>query len=198
MAAISGDLTDQLGIKKETTWGTAVTVDRFFPIIPGDGFDGGPEAIMGQGVYAGKVSPQLENAVLGNEGYKGTYQMEVYDHSQGLLYEAMLGGVSSSGAGPYTRTFVPAEPLPSYTMQEVFADNTGTLRALTYCGLRVRGMGDQLRARQDRHARHGLDGEVGDERHRRGHGRLQHDADPGGGPERRRDFRRLDRQPQER
>jgi hypothetical protein len=134
MAAISGDLTDQLGIKKETTWGTPVTVDRFFPIIPGDGFDGGPEALMGAGVYAGKVSPQLENAVLGNESYKGTYQMEVYDHSQGLLYEAMLGAVSSSGAGPYTRTFTPAEPLPSYTMQEVFADNTGTLRALTYSG----------------------------------------------------------------
>jgi hypothetical protein len=130
MASLQGRY---LGAKKETTWGTAVVVDRMWPVMDVSP-EGGPEHIDGEGMYAGELYPQVEEAVLGDETYKIKTQMQMYDHSQGLLFEAMLGAASSTGSGPYTREFTSADPLPSYTLQEVLIDATGTPRARTWAG----------------------------------------------------------------
>jgi hypothetical protein len=125
-----------IGMKKESVWGTAVVVDRFWPVLEVSA-DGGPSHDDGEGIYAGEYFAQVEEATLGDETWNFETSMQVYDHAQGLLYEAMLGTVSQTGAGPFTRTFKSLDPLPSYTVQEILIDALGVARARTWTGCKV-------------------------------------------------------------
>ena len=131
--AIRTQLIKQFGLKKETTWGTAVTVDRFFPVIDFEG-EGGPEPTYSEAIISGKLTHEYPYIGLGNESYRFTVGGELYDHSMTALYELILGAVQTTGSGPYTHTTTQAEPLPSFTAQAAVPDETGSVRALTYAG----------------------------------------------------------------
>lgn len=124
-------LAGQFGFKKETTWGTAVVVDKFLPLVS-ESITGGPEPLMSDAMRVNRLHPHGDDFTTGNESYKGDIQLELYDHGGVALFEAMLGTLATTGSGPYTHTFTPGEPLPSYTMQVGIPDSAGTVRAKTF------------------------------------------------------------------
>jgi hypothetical protein len=122
------------GFKKEVTWGTGVTVDTFYPVIDFEP-DGGVEATDSDAVISGTLTQEAQYVGAGNESYKFKVGGECYDRNMDALFELMLGQLSTTGAGPYIHTSIPAEPLPSFTCQGAAPDSVaGTVRALTYAG----------------------------------------------------------------
>lgn len=72
----------------------------------------------------------IQSATSVRQGRKlvtGDTQGLVYNRGEALLFEAMLGGVATTGSGPYTHTFTPAKYLPSYTIQVSLGDVDDTL-----------------------------------------------------------------------
>lgn len=130
------NLNKRVAFKKETTAGTPVTVDRFAPLVD-ETMGGGPEIIPGAAVIAGRLMQDSTNIGYDKESYKGDVQLEVYDHSMGAIFELMLGAVSTTGAGPYTHTITPGEPLPSFTLQVGAPSSDATVRTKTYAGTKV-------------------------------------------------------------
>lgn len=127
------------GFKKETTWGTPVTVDKFVPIL-GESLGGGPEILKSEAIINNRLFRDTNQAGTGNEKYGGSVQMELYDHAGFIaLLEGCLGTLVTTGAGPYTHTFTPGEPLPSYTMQVAVPDTAGTARTKTYTSAMIDG-----------------------------------------------------------
>lgn len=122
------------GFKKEVTWGTAVTVDTFYPVIDFEP-DGGVEPTDSEAVISGTLTPELQYVGSGNESYSFDVGGECYDRNMDALFELWLGLLATTGAGPYTHTNTPQEPLPSFTCQGAAPDSVnGTVRALTYAG----------------------------------------------------------------
>lgn len=129
-------LDSQLGLKKESTYATPVTVDRFVPFLT--------EAVVStiplhvsEGIVAGRLTPDEDQAKQGVEEVGGPIEMEVYAQSQALLWELALGGKSTSGAGPYTHTLTPAGALPSATFQGARPGTAGTNHPFTWAGVKV-------------------------------------------------------------
>lgn len=127
-------LASQFGFKKETTWGTAVTVDKFLPYL-NESISGGPEPLVSEAIIANRLHVDAAQHTTGNESYKGEVQFELYDHATAALLEGCLGTLATTGTNPYTHTFTPGEPLPSYTMQVGVPDVSGTVRTKTYAGV---------------------------------------------------------------
>lgn len=126
-------LSKQFGIKEETTWGTAVVVDRFYPVVDIEP-DGGPEVVYSDAIIADKLTDEAGYVGRGSESYAVQVGGEMYDRSMGVLLKMMLGKDTITGAGPYTHTIAQDEPRPSFTAQGAWADITGTKRAMTWAG----------------------------------------------------------------
>lgn len=131
--AIRSQLIKQFGFKEETTWGTAVTVDKFLPIVDFEN-SGGPEKTYSEAIISGKLTHEYGYTGSGNETYEFDVGGELYDHAMTTLLKLMLGAVATTGAGPYTHTITQAEPLPSFTAQVAAPDESGVVRALTFAG----------------------------------------------------------------
>jgi hypothetical protein len=134
--AISTQLTKPWGFKKETTWGTPVTVDHFLPVVDFEP-EGGPEPTYSDPIISGKLANEAAYVGLGKETYKWSVKGEAYDHGLDALFELWLGAVAITGSGPYTKTFTQASPQPGFTMQGGAPDITGVTRVLTYAGAAV-------------------------------------------------------------
>jgi hypothetical protein len=132
MAARTG-LSKQFGLKEETTWGTAVTVDRFYPVVDIEP-EGGPEVVYSEAIIADKLTDEFGYVGRGSESYSVQVGGEMYDRSMGVLLKMMMGALGTSGSGPYTHTITQAEPRPSFTAQGAWSDVNGTKRALTWAG----------------------------------------------------------------
>lgn len=98
-------LSAQLGFKKETTWGTAVTVDRFLDFIS--------ESIDTEVETLGKPLLGQQNLTTGvartiEKGASGEIELPVMTKGMGRLFELMFGSVVSAQVGvttEYTHTF---------------------------------------------------------------------------------------------
>jgi hypothetical protein len=126
-------LSKQFGLIEEVTWNTPLTVTRFYPVVDIEP-DGGAEVIYSEAIIPDKIADEYGYVGRGNQSYSISTSGEMYDRSMGVLLKMMLGGVSTTGVGPYVHTFVQAEPQPSFTSQGAWADTTGTKRALTWGG----------------------------------------------------------------
>lgn len=88
----------QLGIKTETTVGTAVTPDIFVPILSAtQRIDEG--YIRSNGIRAGRRT--RTPARLGARAVGGSVRMELHNGSIATLLKHAFGAVSTTGAGPY-------------------------------------------------------------------------------------------------
>jgi len=128
-------MSGQLGLKSESTWGTAVTVDTFVPVLSAkqkveEGY------IRSEGIRAGRRT--RNPATLGRRVLGGDVELELYNGSVATLLKHYFGAVSTTGAGPYTHTFTPGAHLSkSLTIQTGVEDTAGTVDPFTASGAKI-------------------------------------------------------------
>lgn len=128
----------QVGFKTEATWGTAVTVDKFMPVVKANPGNGVPERIPRQGISARRIR---KPGKIGRVVVNPSVELEVSNKNGiAVLFKHMFGGVSTTGAGPtYTHTYTPASHLgDSFTLQTGITDASDTVRPFTASGCKVR------------------------------------------------------------
>lgn len=128
-----------IGLKKETTYKTLVTVDSFYEFVDED-FTWSPTFTQGAGQRYGRRVAAADRRVLTKEESGGSFTVEGITKSLGKLFEAALGVGTSTiiGAGPaYQQLFTPLvnDYLPSYTIQKGIPPiGGGATQAQTYGG----------------------------------------------------------------
>lgn len=133
----------QFGIAPEVSYGTAVTVDRFYeyksnpaPIKPLAG------RTVSEGLRVGRRHALNTRAVPFANGAEGTIELDVLTDTFGLLLAHCLGSVSTTGSGPYTHTVTSGTADQLYalslTAQLNYMFRNGTNQAFTFSGGKVR------------------------------------------------------------
>lgn len=127
-----------IGFKKETTYGTAVTVDRFLE-FNSETLDFEREFYQGAALRPGSRVARSARRVLVKDGGAGDIELEVPSRGLGTLLEAIMGTAGSalvSGA-LYQQLFTLTKDdfLPSLTIQKGIPRlGTNTVDAYTYRG----------------------------------------------------------------
>lgn len=133
-------LDDAVLLKKETTFGTAVTPDRAYPMLDDTKGEWDPRTFTGAGVRggAGRRSPLVARTYTRQGQGVVVVRTELDTRQGGVLLEAGLGvltvtsitgGTQMLGHPGITGTY-----LPSYTIQLQKTLNPGTQRVETYYG----------------------------------------------------------------
>lgn len=103
----------QLGVKNETMYGTAVTVDRFFEYRSENiGWDGGgPDRIDSQGIRTGERVLASDRFAIGKYGLSGSFELEWLTAGMGWWLHHMMGTVDTSAVvdSNYTHNAFPAQ-----------------------------------------------------------------------------------------
>lgn len=132
-------LDSSIGIKKETTYGTAVTVDHF-PEFLMENLKWKPNYLDGKGLRPGSRVSRAERRSLSKNWVEGDIELECCARGFGIFWEALMGtGVSTIiGAGPayqHNFTLTNTDPFPSYTIQKgIPLLNGGAVQAHTFAG----------------------------------------------------------------
>lgn len=136
-----GNITDvQLGLKKESTYGTAVTVDRFYPVLSGTKAQWDTRVRHGEGMFVGSQRAERGNrSVVPTGRGEVTVKTELASKTCGVLLEALFGVAASTVVedSTYQQLFHPGisgTVLPSYTIQLGKPRNDGTIDPETYAG----------------------------------------------------------------
>ena len=93
----------QLGVKKETTWGTAVVVDRFYE-YESESITPTVERVEGTFMRAGTRGMREDRFIPYVSSYTGAVKMPVLTKTFGLWLEHMLGTVASGSVSDSTYT----------------------------------------------------------------------------------------------
>ena len=127
------------GVKKESTYGTAVVVDRWLELNKTT-IAGEEDRIESDGIRAGARARRANRFVAWTKGAKGDLELDLLSAGHGFLLEAMLGSLSSSGPvdSAYTYTAVPGSLFgKSWTMQIGRPNIRDTSYAFTYPGGKI-------------------------------------------------------------
>lgn len=129
----------QIGLKKESSYGTAVTPDAFLEFVDED-LAWMPTFGQGSGMRVSKRVDASTRRVLLKEECGGSFTVEAVTKGLGKLFEAALGtGTSTQASGDaYQQLFTPAtsDKLPSYTIQKGLPPlGGGTTLPLTFAGM---------------------------------------------------------------
>lgn len=137
--AIAGGLSAQLGLKAETTVGTAVTPDRFFEF--------NSESLQQEieRIESGGLRPSrrvVSKRFAGRKGVGGDIELEITNKGQALLWKHILGSVATTtpASGTNSRDHlatVGALDGLGLTIQVGRTGTDGTTRAFTYAGCKV-------------------------------------------------------------
>jgi hypothetical protein len=136
---VTTQLDSSIGLKKETTWATAVTPDHF-PEFLSESLDWKPSYIVGKGLRAGSRVSRVERRTLGKNWAEGDIEIECAARGIGIFFEALMGTVTSTqiSAGPayqHNFTLATTDPFPSYTLQKGLPlMNGGAAQAHTFTG----------------------------------------------------------------
>lgn len=135
---IGSGLSAQLGMKAESTYGTAVTVDRWFEftkesIVPVY------EDIDSQAIGRGRVlgADRTKRVVV---GYTGDIEFEITNKNFGLIFQHMLGQNTVTGTSEKLHTCILdalAQQGKSMTVQIGRPSIDGTVRPFTYAGGKI-------------------------------------------------------------
>jgi hypothetical protein len=132
-------LDHQVGWKVESTYGTAVTVDRFAEFLPGSSIDWDPNVVQGKGLRVGaRTARSARRVPLIGKG-SGKLQLELTSKGLGTLFQSAFGIGASTlvSAGLYQQNFnteVTGSYLPSFTLQEGVVKPGGTVDTYTAAG----------------------------------------------------------------
>lgn len=117
-----------IGIKKESVYGTAVTVDRFLEFTD-EGLEDKTEYGQGEGMRPGQRTVRLDRRVTSKIDAGGNVEVEAKTKGLGLLLEAALGALTNTetaDSGVYQQVHtLTAGALPSYTLQKGIPDDAG-------------------------------------------------------------------------
>lgn len=140
---LASGLASQLGIVDETTYGTPVTVTRFYDMVQ-ENVNLDVARIEAKGLRAAARTIKSAQWVAGKKSIAGPVDLEVWNKGYGLWLKHCFGAVTSSqpdvGGNPtvWDHTFTPGDLAgKSLTMQIGRPDQTGTVRAFTYKGVKV-------------------------------------------------------------
>jgi hypothetical protein len=131
----------QIGLAKESTYGTAVTVTRFYEILPDSTHDWDPTPLVGVGLRVGGFLPRTGRRIAGVGKAEVIVKCELFSKGMGVLLEAIAGTaehtlVSGTTYQQRARPTLAVTVRPSYTIQVgvVESNATGTVDAHTYSG----------------------------------------------------------------
>jgi Phage tail tube protein len=136
---VTTQLDSSIGIKKESTWSTAVVPDHF-PEFLSETLDWKPSYIVGKGLRAGSRVSRVERRTLGKNWVEGDIELECAARGIGIFFEALMGKVTSTqiAAGPayqHNFTLTDTDPFPSYTIQKGLPImNGGAVQPHTFAG----------------------------------------------------------------
>lgn len=133
-----GDAKHQLGLVAESTYGTAVTVNRFLEFT-GETLERRNNIAESMGIRTGRRYGGAGRRISRQDA-GGTFTMEVPRQSIGLLFTHLLGAVSSVNTvgTVWTHTFTPGDLLgKSLTIQKGVDKPDGTVQAFTYAGCKI-------------------------------------------------------------
>lgn len=128
-----------VGMAKESTFGTGVTVSRFLEFAEPKVFTPDLGIKQGVGIMPGKRVARSSRRVTTTRQAMGDITVEAFSKGLGLLLEACVGsGTSANVSGAtYQQVHVLADTLPSHTIQFGVPDAAGTIRPQTYTGCTV-------------------------------------------------------------
>lgn len=128
----------QIGMAKESTYGTAVTPTRFYPYLDGSSHSWDNRRRQGMGTYAGVRTVLASRSFLPKGQGTVTIKAELESKAAGVLLDAGLGhSVVTTITGGSQQLFDPditSGVLNSYTIQFGTAQNSGTVDTYTYYG----------------------------------------------------------------
>lgn len=125
----------QIGWKTESTWNTAVTVDKFSPFLSENMSNDGGENIPSRGHRAGRLMQHAHSRGIPIIG--GPVRMEFGNTDVATLLTHLFGAVSTSGADPYTHTYTPGADPGSLTVQIGRPDTGDTVNPRTFSGVKI-------------------------------------------------------------
>jgi hypothetical protein len=115
-------LDGQLGLKKESTFGTGVTPDEFYEFNT-ELFDADLTYAQGNGLRVGQRMNYGDRRVLVKTEVTGSFEMDLLSKNNGKAIEAAFGGTGTSNVvtgSAYQQNFTPTttDSLSSYTIQK--------------------------------------------------------------------------------
>ncbi|WP_160665336.1 phage tail tube protein [Pseudarthrobacter sp. ATCC 49987] len=129
-----------IGLKKETTYGTAVTVDRF-PEFVDESLAWNPTFVQGAGMRVGSRLARSRRRVLAKQSAGGDINVELVSKGLGVFLEALFGSAVSTAvpaqAGVFQQLYTPTttDPLNSYTIQKGIPTlGGGAVTPMTFLG----------------------------------------------------------------
>lgn len=131
----------QLGVVDEVTWGTAVTVTRFFEFNE-ESMELDAQRIESAGLRAGTRSLRSDRFAINRKGAAGSVTMEVLSKGFGWWLKHLQGTVATGALvdSTYTHTGTVGSLVgDSFTMQVGKPDTADTVRPFTYTGCKVPG-----------------------------------------------------------
>lgn len=136
--ALGSGLAAQFGFATETTYGTAVTVTKFAPLVD-ESLTEDIERIESKGIIAGKRVMHSDQWEAGVSKVGGDVGLELVQQGIGTLFRHMFGSVTSSTTGAVsTHTFSPGDLTGlSFTAQVGKPQVGGVVSPFTYAGCKV-------------------------------------------------------------
>lgn len=136
--ALGSGLAAQFGFVSETTYGTAVTVNKFTPLVSESIVEEIPR-IESAGIIAGKRILHTDQWAAGIPAIAGDIGLELWQQGTGTLFRHMFGSVTSSTTGgASTHTFSPGDLTgKSMTVQIGKPQVGGVVTPFTYAGVKV-------------------------------------------------------------
>ncbi len=130
-------LDNQVGLKKEVTYGTAVVPDRFY-MFTGSAHSDGKSVVQGVGLKPGARVAQSDRRTIPYRSAAGSLDLEVPSKGLGVLWEGCMGASTSTlvSAGLYQQVFSFADVMPSYTVQYGVWDGSA-VSPYTYAGCQI-------------------------------------------------------------
>ncbi len=134
-----GSISHQLGLAKETVWGTSVTPTRFLEFTS-ESLERRQNVATSAGIRAGRRYGGQGRRITSNDA-GGSITTEVAASGFGLMFEQLLGSASvvvDLASTVWSHTFVPGELTgKSLTIQKGVEKPDGTVQAFTYPGSKI-------------------------------------------------------------
>lgn len=140
--AIGSGLSGQLGVKAESTYGTAVTVDRFYE-FDSEGIEPDVATIDVQGIRAGSRFQRTDRTARIVRGYAGSITMPILNKNMGLLFQHAFGDdtITTITGTARRHTITPADQAGKFlTLQMGKPSVDGTVQPFTYNGGKIVGV----------------------------------------------------------
>ncbi len=153
--ALGSGMAAQFGFASETTYGTAVTVTKFLPLVE-ESLESDPERQESEGIVAGARVIKTDQWNVGVTRIEGDVGLELNEQNTGTLFRHMFGSVTSSvTAGIGTHTFTPGDLTgQSMTVQIGRPQVGGVVTPSTFAGVKVASW--ELAVKADENATLGL------------------------------------------